>query len=72
MTSIFKQDFAAGKFHISPMTRISESGQFTALVSIRNGMHDRVFRFNPQFSSHEEAVRYAVGEAQIWLRDRIA
>lgn len=53
------------------MTRVNDAGQYTALVSIRNGTHDRVFRFTPQFSSHEDAVEYAVGEAHIWLRQRM-
>ena len=52
------------------MTRTNDSGSYTALVSIRNGCHDRVFRFTPQFSSQNEAVNYAIGEAQIWLSQR--
>lgn len=52
------------------MTRIDDSGLYTALVSIRNGSHDRVFRFTPQFASSEDAVSYAIGEARTWLRQR--
>jgi hypothetical protein len=29
--------------------------------------HDRVMRFEPVFESHEEAVRFAVGQALAWL-----
>ncbi len=54
------------------MTRTEESGLYTALVSIRNGSHDRVFRFRPQFSSREDAVQYAIDEAHIWLEQRAA
>lgn len=54
------------------MTRAHDSGRYTALVSIRNGMHDRVFRFTPQFSSSEDAVNYAIGEARSWLEQRAA
>ncbi len=54
------------------MTRSNDSGRYTALVSIRNGNHDRVFRFTPQFSSTEDAVAYAIGEAHLWLRQRAA
>jgi hypothetical protein len=39
-------------------------------VSIRNGSHDRVFRFIPQFSTREGAVQYALSEGQRWLRQR--
>ncbi len=52
------------------MTRTNDAGQYTALVSIRNGSHDRVFRFSPQFSSHDDAVTYAIGEAHRWLQHR--
>lgn len=72
MISIPKQIFAVGKYLISPMTRTEESGLYTALVSIRNGSHDRVFRFRPQFSSREDAVQYAIDEAHIWLEQRAA
>lgn len=72
MISISKQSFSAGKYFVSPMTRSNDSGRYTALVSIRNGSHDRVFRFLPQFSSREEAIDYAIGEAHTWLRQRAA
>jgi hypothetical protein len=29
--------------------------------------HDRVMRFVPVFESHEEAARFAVGQALAWL-----
>lgn len=70
MISDTKPTFSVGKYLISPMTRIHDSGHFTALVSISNGMHDRVFRFTPQFSSTDEAVSYAIREAHAWLRQR--
>ena len=54
------------------MTRMNDSGLYTALVSIRNGSHDRVFRFTPQFASSEDAVRYAIDEAHVWLGQRAA
>ena len=72
MTPETKQNFSAGRYHVSPMTRLNDSGHYTALVSIRNGSHDRVFRFTPRFSSSEDAVQYALGEARSWLRQRSA
>ncbi len=54
------------------MTRTNETGRYTALVSIRNGSHDRVFKFTPQFSSREDAVNYAIDEAHLWLGQRAA
>ncbi len=54
------------------MTRIDDSGRYTALVSIRNGAHDRVFRFAPHFASSEAAVSHAIDEAHAWLRQRSA
>jgi len=72
MISITKQAFAVGKYTVSPMIRTNETGRFTALVSIRNGSHDRVFRFTPQFSSQHEAVQYAIDEAHLWLGQRVS
>lgn len=72
MISIPKQVFSVGKYQISPMTRTNETGRYTALVSIRNGSHDRVFKFTPQFSSREDAVNYAIDEAHLWLGQRAA
>lgn len=72
MIPTHEQAFSTGKYLVSPMTRMNDSGLYTALVSIRNGSHDRVFRFTPQFASSEDAVRYAIDEARIWLRQRMA
>jgi hypothetical protein len=71
MITTHEKAFSAGKYLVSPMTRINDSGQYIALVSIRNGSHDRVFRFTPQFASSQDAVRYAIGEARTWLRQRM-
>ena len=66
--------FSVGKYLVSPLTRLGESGQYTASVSIRSGSgrgtHDRVFRFLPEFATHEGAIRYAIAEGLSWLQQR--
>ncbi len=61
-----------GKYLVSPLTRFDESGHYTASVSIRNGSHDRVFRFLPAFSTKEDAARYAIAEGRRWIQQRFA
>ncbi len=63
---------SVGKYLVSPLTRLTESGQFTASVSIRNGSHDRVFRFIPEFSTKEAALQYAMAEGRRWIRQKFA
>ncbi|MDH5204471.1 MAG: hypothetical protein OEY75_10520 [Hylemonella sp.] len=66
--------FTAGKYLVSPLSRLSESGQYLASVSIRSGSgrgtHDRVYRFEPEFSTREGALQYAVAEGHNWLLQR--
>jgi hypothetical protein len=61
-----------GRFLISPITRQTESGQYTASLSIRSGQgsstHDRVFRFLPLFASAQAAAHYALGQGLNLLR----
>ena len=52
--------FHVGKFLVTPLVKPSEGGGFAASVSIRRGMHDRIFRFVPSFASEALAVRYAM------------
>jgi len=72
MTSISNHAFSVGKFLVSPFARITESGDFTASLSIRSGRgsgtHDRVFRFLPRFSTQEGAVRYAATQGRGMLQ----
>lgn len=63
---------SVGKYLVSPLTRPNESGQYTASVSIRNGSHDRVFRFLPEFATKEAAAQYAIAEGRRWIRQRFA
>lgn len=68
--------FSVGKYLVSPLTRTTESGQYTASVSIRSGSgsgtSDRVYRFVPEFATREGALQYAVAEGHSWLRQRQA
>ncbi len=70
MFTTTEKAFSVGKYLVSPLTRSNDSGQYTASVSIRNGSHDRVFRFIPEFSTKEAAVRYAVAEGRRWVSQR--
>lgn len=69
-----EQAFSVGKYLVSPLTRTTESGQYTASVSIRSGRgsgtHDRVFRFVPEFPTQEGALKYAIAEGHSWLQQR--
>lgn len=68
MFTTSEQSFSVGKYLVSPLARRNDSGRYSASVSIRNGSHDRVFRFVPEFASHDGAIAYAVAEASSWLR----
>jgi hypothetical protein len=66
--------FPVGKYLVSPLTRQTESGRYTAHVSIRSGRgqatHDRVLGFFPEFGTRESALQYAAAEGQRWLHQR--
>lgn len=57
------QPFSVGKFLVSPLSRLTEDGNYIASTSIRSGRgigtHDRVFRFTPRFTSAQSALAYA-------------
>jgi hypothetical protein len=74
MNTTLEKAFSVGKYLVSPLSRLSESGRYLASVSIRSGSgrgtHDRVFRFVPQFDTQEGALQYAIDEGHNWLRQR--
>ena len=70
MNTTLEKAFSVGKYLVSPLTRRTDSGRYMASVSIRNGMHDRVLRFVPEFSSRESALQYAATEGRHWLQQR--
>ncbi|MDA8454475.1 hypothetical protein M4R22_06860 [Acidovorax sp. GBBC 3334] len=55
---------AVGTFLVTPLTRRTESGDYTASVSVRRGMHDRIFRFIQRFDSHALAAHYALDQGR--------
>ncbi|MDM4767771.1 hypothetical protein [Pelomonas sp. SE-A7] len=61
-----------GRYLVSPMSKPTGDGGYTASVSIRSGQgqasHDRVLRFVPRFESRRAALRYAVREGQDWAQ----
>lgn len=68
MIQSHKKPFSFGKFLLSPYTRITDSGDYEASLSIRSGRgsstHDRVFRFLPRFTSHQCAWDYAAHQGR--------
>lgn len=71
MSLIQSPAFVAGKYLITPMTRVAESGLFNATVSIRSGRgsgtHDRIYTFTPEFDMRESALTYAAAQGRDWL-----
>jgi hypothetical protein len=63
-----------GKYLVSPLVRLNASGRFQASVSIRSGVksatHDRIFRFTPDFPTHEGATEYALTQGANWLNQQ--
>jgi hypothetical protein len=68
------EKFSVGKYLVSPLSRLTESGQYLASLSIRRGSgrgtHDRVYRFVPEFATREGALQYAIAEGHSWLQQR--
>lgn len=53
-----------GPYVVTPLTRSSDGGLFAASVSIRRGVHDRIFRFLPRFACDTQAVQYALAQGR--------
>jgi hypothetical protein len=74
MITTLDKAFSVGKYLVSPLTRLTESGHYAASVSIRSGRgsgtHDRIFRFMPHFPTRESALQHAVAEGHSWLQQR--
>lgn len=58
------QTHQVGKYLVTPMTKLDEAGRYCASVSVRRGMHDRVFRLIPHFDSAANAARYALAQGR--------
>ncbi|WP_460480029.1 hypothetical protein [Comamonas humi] len=65
------QPFMAGKYLITPLSRIARSGRYTASVSIRRGQgcgtNDRIYTFKPEFITRESALLHAVTQGRRWI-----
>lgn len=62
-----------GKYLVTPMTKLNDAGRYSVSVSIRRGMHDRVFRLIPHFDSAANAARYALAQGrQFVLNNQLA
>lgn len=61
-----------GKYLVSPLIKLTDSGDYAAAVSVRSGRgsatHDRVLRFVPRFSTSEAARRYAIEQGLHWAQ----
>jgi hypothetical protein len=61
-----------GKYLVSPLTRRTDAGTYSAAVSIRSGRgsgtHDRIFRFIGSFPTQESAERYAAAQGIGWTQ----
>jgi hypothetical protein len=71
---MFKKEaapFSAGKFLITPLSRLVQGGAFTASLSIRRGQgrqtHDRIYTFKPEFATRDSALMYAAAQGRDWL-----
>ena len=53
-----------GNYLVTPLTKVTDTGRYAASVSIRRGMHDRVFRFVPNFDSAPLAALYALAQGR--------
>jgi hypothetical protein len=76
MTIATHQTITVGKFLVSPSSRVTDTGDFSASISIRSGRgaasHDRVFRFSPRFQTQEGALAYAMAEGRNLIRQQYA
>jgi hypothetical protein len=64
MSTAHENSVVVGKFVVSPLITVTDSGRFAASAVIRSGFgpatHHRVLRFVPRFNSRDSARRYAV------------
>lgn len=69
-------NLTVGKYLVSPLVRPTDSGDYSASVSIKSGCgsgtHDRVLRLIGRFRTQENAHRHALAEGLDYLRPRFA
>ena len=65
-----------GKYLVSPLSKLSDTGHYLASVSIKSGRgsatHDRVLRFAMPFVDQEEAESYASTQGLAWVCRKLA
>lgn len=66
MPAIYMQNntIAVGKYLVTPLTKLIGANAYAASVSLRRGMHDRVFRLLPRFTSESQAMCYALDQGR--------
>lgn len=68
--------FAAGRFLMTPLTRLAQGGAYIASLSIRSGRgsqtHDRIYTFRPEFATPDSALHYAAGQGRQWIANPLA
>jgi hypothetical protein len=57
--TISPTEVRVGKYLITPLIKTDGTGSFLASVSIRRGVHDRIFRFANRFASNAGAASFA-------------
>lgn len=67
------QPFTAGKYLITPLSRAAANGGYSATVSIRSGQgsgtSDRIYTFEAEFTTREDALLHAAAQGRHWLSD---
>ncbi len=53
-----------GSYIVTPLVKTTCQGRFSASVSIRRGMYDRIFRFVASFPTQAQAWRHALSEGR--------
>lgn len=61
------QAHQVGNYLVTPLTKITDTGRYAASVSVRRGMHDRVFRLVPHFDSAALAALYALAQGRLFV-----
>jgi len=72
VNSLSAHALSIGKYTLSPMSKLTETGLYAASVSVRSGRGsgtlDRVFRFVSAFPPREAAIQYALEQGRSVIR----
>lgn len=67
MNSACTAPVSVGHYLITPLSRVTDQGDYAASVSLRRGSYDRVYRFFPRFACAESALSFALAQARALL-----